>query len=78
MPLRATPVLARPQQFVRDSVLRVDENEVGDASTAERELRRCTIHEVLDRDISDVREEHVFEPSNEEDDKVKTSYRSFY
>lgn len=77
-PLLAVPILERPQQFVRNSVLRVDDSEDEGASTAERQLRRCTIHEVVDRDISDMREDHVFEHSNEEDDKVKAFYRSLY
>ncbi|CAM9181904.1 unnamed protein product [Laminaria digitata] len=60
---------AMAEQFVRDSVLRVDDSEDKDASAAQRELRRCTVHEVVDRDISDVGGEHVFDSSTEEDDK---------
>lgn len=61
---------------MRDSVLRVDDIEDKDASTVQRELQRSTIHEVVNRAISDMREDHVFGACTEEDDKVATLVHS--
>lgn len=58
------------QQFVRDSVLHVDDGGDEEEAAAQRDLRRCQVHEIVDRAIIDGERDSVFKPVVEEDDKV--------
>lgn len=59
-----------PQQFVRDNVLHVDGGGDEEVAAAQRDLRGCPVHEVVDRALNDPKRDSVFEASVEEDDKV--------
>lgn len=69
------------QQFIRDNVLCVDadggeDEEIAAAQRDLRELRRCPVHQVVDRTLNDARLDCVFDPFSEEDDKVMVCRRS--
>ncbi len=60
----------RSQQFVRDNVLHVDDGGDEEEAAAQRDLRQCPIHEMIDRTLNDAERDNVFEAIVEEDDKV--------
>lgn len=57
------------QEFVRESVLHVDDGGNDEDASAQRELRPCTVHEVVDRAVENAGDA-VFLPSSQEDDEV--------
>lgn len=72
--LRHLNDLNAPQQFVRDNVLRVDNDEDEEATAVKRDLQGRSVHEVVDLalndDLTDAERDSVFEAPIEEDDKV--------
>lgn len=58
------------QQFLKDSVLRVDDAGDEEVAAAQRDLRRCSVHEVIDHTLNDPGQNREFKASLEEDDKV--------
>lgn len=60
----------RSQQFVRDNVLHVHDGGDEEEAAAQRDLRQCPTHEVVDRAINDAERDSVFEAVVEEDDNV--------
>lgn len=69
-PSRPDLIYQRPQQFVLDNVLHVDDGGDEEVAAAQRDLRRCPVHEVVDRTLNGAKRDSVFESSVEEDDKV--------
>ncbi|CAM9204796.1 unnamed protein product, partial [Hapterophycus canaliculatus] len=60
---------AMAEQFLRDNVLRVDDGGDEDIAVAQRSLRRCSMHEVIDHTLNDTGQDRVFKASLKEDDK---------
>lgn len=60
-----------PQQFIRDNVLCVDADggEDEEIAAAQRDLRRCPVHQVVDRTLNDANLDCAFDAIGE-DDKV--------
>ncbi|CAM9685156.1 unnamed protein product [Pylaiella littoralis] len=61
--------ISMAEQFVRNSVLHVDDGADEEVAAAQRDLRRCPVHEVVDRALSSADRDNMLEPSVEEDDK---------
>eukprot|EP00752_Nemacystus_decipiens_P012159 g10778.t1 len=65
--------MAMAEQFVRDNVLHVDDDEDEEATAAKRGLQECPVHEVVDRSLNgaltDAERDSVFKAPVGEDDK---------
>ncbi|CAM9494379.1 unnamed protein product, partial [Scytosiphon promiscuus] len=57
------------ERFLRENILRVDDGEDEEAAASQRDLRPCSIHEVIDHTLNDPGQDRVFKGSHEEDDK---------